>query len=94
MAQKQTMESMLRTIRELSERKDDAAQTPDCGQCGFKMSLLATLAQISNRPTLNVFRCVPCSRIASTPRIWTDTLVRAKNELRHGAASRTCIVGQ
>jgi hypothetical protein len=69
MAQKLTMGSILRTIRELSEREDGTAQIPDCEQCGFKMNLLATLAQICDRPTLNVFRCVPCNRIASTPRI-------------------------
>jgi hypothetical protein len=68
MAHEQIMESILRTITKLSEREDDAAQIPDCEQCGYKMSLLATLAQICDRSTLNVLRCVPCRRVAYTRR--------------------------
>jgi hypothetical protein len=84
MAHEQTMESILRTITKLSEREDDAAQIPDCEQCGYKMSLLATLAQICNRPTLNVFRCVPCSSIYSSRyAAWSLVLFVRNAKLSH-----------
>jgi len=76
MAQEQSMETILRIIREIWERdgaiepsskSSPVADGPSCEQCGSEMSALATLARIVDRPMLRVFKCTPCSRIAALP---------------------------
>jgi len=79
MAQEQSMETILRIIREIWERDgaiepssksapaQHTADTLSCEQCGHEMSVLATLARIVDRPMLRIFKCTPCSRIAAIP---------------------------
>ncbi len=51
----------------METQDDNESDDATCDTCGRKLTLLASLPRIGNRPRRRLYKCVPCQKVITIP---------------------------